>query len=234
MRSPEYRAQSASGFTLVELLVAVFITAVVAAVGYGALSQAAGNRERINAQSTRLLELQRGLRILEQDLESMSPRPVREPLGNGSYAPLVANSSGLSANTLSAGSIGETSTNLSEQSTALLSLTRSGWANPAGLPRSELQRVNYLLQDDKLIRTHLPILDAAGELPTVRQELLSGVESISFRYMDAGHTWRDNWQSGGLAGDARNPQMRWRPVAIELTLVLRDLGDIVRIIEIPA
>jgi general secretion pathway protein J len=230
---------TARGFTLIELLVAMLITAVMATIGYTALNQAAANRVQLVTQSKRLLEVQRGLRTLEEDIEMLVPRPVREPLGNGSLPALVA----ATANTTSSVATGSgvstapttartTVSNLVLQSQAILSLTRGSWANPAGLTRSEQQRVSYLLEGDRLVRYHLPVLDAAGELPAIRRELLSGVESIAFRYMDAGHSWQTNWQSGGGVAQARLPLMRERPVAVEVTLQLKDWGTIVRVFEV--
>jgi general secretion pathway protein J len=226
---------TARGFTLIELLVAMLITAVMATIGYTALNQAAGNRVQLAIQSKRLLEVQRGLRTLEEDIEMLVPRPVREPLGSGALASLIAatasTSSGIAISS-SASTAPATLSNLVLQSQAILSLTRGSWANPAGLTRSEQQRVSYLLEGDRLVRYHLPVLDAAGELPAIRRELLSGVESIAFRYMDAGHAWQTNWQNGVGTGAPRQAQMRERPVAVEVTLRLKDWGTIVRVFEI--
>lgn len=219
------------GFTLVELLVAVFITAIVTAMGYGALSQAASNRERLADRAARLTELQRGVRQLEQDIEATVPRPVREPLGNGALAAFIG-TAGSNALTSGGFASGAATTNLSQQSQVMLSLTRAGWANPLGLGRTELQRVNYLLDGDKLIRNYVPVLDAAGELPTTRREVLGGVESVSFRYMDAGRAWVDKWSSNTTGNARLSGTLRDLPVAVEITLQLKDYGRIVRIVEL--
>jgi general secretion pathway protein J len=208
------------GFTLIELMVAVLITAIIAVMGYTALNQAATNRVQVEAQAARVLEVQRGLRALTQDIELMAPRPVRDPLGNGVQPAMVAgtatsvvgaatagqtnrNASGSSG--AAGGSVGAVSTlsNLVLQSQAVLTLTRGSWANPAGLQRTEEQRVSYLLENGALVRYHLPVLDAAGEIPAIRRELIRDVESIAFRYMDAGHGWQSNWQLGLATGSGR-------------------------------
>jgi general secretion pathway protein J len=217
------------GFTLIELMVAVLITAIIAVMGYTAINQAAVNRVQVEAQTARVIEVQRGLRTLAQDIEELAPRPVREPLGNGVQPALVAGTANGAAGMASASN---TTSNLALQALAILSLTRGGWANPSGLQRPEEQRVHYLLEKDVLVRYHLPVLDAAGEMPAVRHELIHGVTSISFRYMDAGHAWQTNWHSGLAAGNGRQPLMRERPVAVEITLKLQDWGTITRIIEV--
>lgn len=213
------------GFTLVELLVAILITAIMFAIGYGSLDQALRGRVEVKEQSQRLLAVQRAMRLLETDLELLQPRPVRNAIGDSYQAALVArNGTGVSGNGIDAGN------SLQIQAAALLTLTRAGWSNPAAVRRSELQRVSYLIEDGKLVRYYLPVLDAAGVLPMKRRELLDQVESLSFRYMDAGHGWRDEWQPNASAADLR--QMRIRPVAIEFTLKLKDWGTLVRIVEV--
>jgi len=148
---------------------------------------------------------------------------VRNPIGDDYQAALVPGTAD------STGTSGGSS--LAQLATALLSLTRAGWSNPAAVPRSELQRVSYQIEDGKLVRYHLPVLDAVGNTPAVRRELVDQVESLSFRYMDAGHQWRDQWQPSARRASAREV-LRVRPVAIEFTLKLKDWGTLVRIVEV--
>ena len=72
------RNRRPSGFTLVELLVALFITTILFAMGYGALSQALNNRKEVEEQTARFSAVQQALRVMEQDFELMQPRPVRD------------------------------------------------------------------------------------------------------------------------------------------------------------
>lgn len=228
------RQRRARGFTLIELVVALFITAVMFAIGYGALDQALTGRKSVETQANRLVSVQRALRMFEQDIELLTPRPVRDAIGSNYLAPLIAGT-GSSAGTQSgssASSNGTAMSNLSLQSTALLTLTRAGWANPAGVTRSELQRVFYVLEDGKLVRYTLPVLDASGAVPAFRRELMDQVDAVTFRYMDAGHHWQDTWSRSSSTGGPLQSSMRELPVAIEVTLALKDWGSIVRVIEV--
>ena len=231
------------GFTLLELLVALFITAIMMAMGYGVVNQVTKGRTQLQQQTARIIGLQRALRMIEQDLALMQPRPVRDPLGGSTDLPaLVAmpsaqlsavNTSRSSAASGSSGSSSSsaasiTVSSLNLQSTAALSLTRGGWANPVGIARPEEQRVSYQIENAKLVRYHFAVLDATGETPMTRVELIDNVVSLSFRFMDSSHSWQSDWQ---LSGNSRQTQ-RHRPLAVEVTLVLKDLGKIVRVVEV--
>ena len=118
----------------------------------------------------------------------------------------------------------------------LVVLTRTGWANPAGVQRPALERVSYRLQHGKLRRTHWPELDVAQATVPIAQELLDHVKSVTFRYLTDAHQWTDQWPpatSVALSPLAANPALRMRPLAVEVTLELEDWGRIVRIIEVP-
>ena len=215
------------GFTLIELLVALFITAIMLAIGYGAVNQAATGRVAVEQRSSRIMEVQRAVRTLETDIALMQPRPVRDPLGGGDLGALVAGSQ-VKGSLGSGAATATTASSLALQSTALLTLTRGGWANPTGLARPEEERVSYQIENNKLVRYHQPVLDAMGETPLVRQELLDDVTAMTLRYMNAGHVWSETWQVNGAARE----QLRHRPVAIEVTLVLKDFGTLVRVVEV--
>jgi general secretion pathway protein J len=196
------------GFTLVELLVALFITAIIFAMGYGAINQALEDREHLTVRQDRLTAVQKTVGILTRDFTQLAPRPVREPIGDGWQPSLHAEG----------------------EAASLIEFTRAGWANPAGIQRSTLQRVSYLLDDGTLRRQHWTVLDATLASPVVKRDLLDGVEAVSFRFMDAGRRWRTDWP----IPQPNDPEttLRMRPLAVEVTLELEDWGTLVRLIEV--
>jgi general secretion pathway protein J len=213
------------GFTLLELLVALFITAILFAMGYGALSQALTSRKEVEEQSARLSAVQQTMRVLEQDFELMQPRPARDPLGNGYEAALLVSqnaSSAMSTDDNAGGSGGA----------PLVTFTRGGWANPAGLPRSELQRVSYLVRDGKLVRQNLPVMDTTAATAIVERELLDQVQSVSFEYMDESFAWAPTWPTPGMQMSTPQDLWRARPIAVKIVLTLKDAGVLTRIIEV--
>ena len=111
----------------------------------------------------------------------------------------------------------------------LAELTRGGWSNTAGQQRSTLQRVSYALVDDVLKRSYTTALDTVQGAKPVVQDLLSGVKTIQFRYLDANQTWQNAWPPPTV-----QPPDSWRtrPVAVEVTIEFKDWGRIQRLIEV--
>jgi general secretion pathway protein J len=199
------------GFTLIELAVAVFITAILFAIGYGAVNQAVKSREALEQQQERLIAVQSAMRTIAQDVNQLAMRPIRDPSGNDWLPVLIA-----SGNTQ-----------------RILELTRGGWANPAGVQRPALQRVAYVLEGTRLRREYWPVLDPLLSTEPVRRDLCTGVKSVTFRYMDVGRQWRDTWPpQSNVTGNAQLNR-RHRPVAVEVTLELEDYGKVKRIFEVP-
>jgi general secretion pathway protein J len=123
----------------------------------------------------------------------------------------------------------------------IVALTRGGWSNTAGLPRGTLQRVTYRLQGDTLIRSYTTVLDITLANAPVERELLKGVNSVTLRFMDAGRQWQEQWPSLAAApgaaaagGGSTPPGFRSRPMAVEITIDLKDTGKIVRLVEVPS
>ncbi|HEY0766721.1 MAG TPA: type II secretion system minor pseudopilin GspJ [Steroidobacteraceae bacterium] len=203
------------GFTLLELLVALFIAAIMFAMGYGAISQALTSRESLRQQQAHLLELQTAVRVLEQDFVQLASRPVRQAIGDEPAQPALQ------------GSVPGTQ--------PIVALTRGGWSNPAGLQRPGLQRVAYLLENGTLRREYWNVLDPTLASTTVKRDLLQHVKTLTIRYMDVSHTWVDQWPPATatvLVGASLEETLRRRPLAVEITLDTEDWGKIVRIIEV--
>jgi general secretion pathway protein J len=197
-----------AGFTLLELLVAVAIFSVVGVLALSGYTQLQRQSEYAERRLDRTREVQRAMQTLVQDIEQAEPRPIREPIGD---AQLPAMSLGVS---------GE----------YRLQFTRAGWSNTAGLQRPTLQRVGYRLDNQDLWRDHWPVLDRTISVEPVRQKMLTGIRSMTFRVLDGSRTWVDQWPA---AQTIDLIEVRRRPAAVEVTIDLEDWGTIRRVIEVP-
>ena len=139
---------------------------------------------------------------------------------------------GSSSTTLggASGTLGNSS--LSNTALPLLTFTRGGWTNPVGLPRSELQRVSYTIENGALMRSYSMELDSTAANAPIKRKLVDHVRSFTLRYMDAGHNWQTQWPPI-TAGAQLSLTLRMRPVAIEITIELEDWGILMRHVEVP-
>ena len=197
----------ASGFTLVEMLVALLIMAIMSALGYGIYRQARIGAERAGESLARTREIEFGLRIMVQDFSQVVPRPVRDPLGE-TRQPAVR------------GGVGQTT---------LVDLTRGGWSNTAGLQRSTLQRVSYQLVGNVLQRRYQTVLDATSSSQPVIQNLLTNVNTIQINYLDQNHSWVPQWPAPLLPP---NEGLSGRPLAVEILIDFKDWGKVRRLVEV--
>jgi general secretion pathway protein J len=212
--------RSDAGFTLIEVLIALAITAFVSSIAYASLSTVLVGVEGTRRSADRTYELNRAWTIISRDLRQFSSRPVRDEFGEEEPA-------------MTGG----------EAARSLLSFTRSGWHNPVGQLRSTLQRVNYLVEDQALWRESFAVLDRAGDSQPARVKLLDDVEYLELRFLgnlgtvetgndDEGldtSDWAENWVvDTSRPGAGLSP-----PVAIELRLQLDDFGEIRRLYALP-
>jgi general secretion pathway protein J len=203
------RRAGACGFTLVELLVAMFIAAIMFALGYSAINQALNSRGSVREHQDSLMQLLTTVRTLEQDLVQLAPRPVRSPVGYTYQPALIGSFSGQ----------------------PVLTLTRGGWNNPSGLQRPGLQRVAYYLEKGTLRREYFNVLDPTQTTQPVKRDILTHVKAFTVRYMDASQNWQTQWPPLMVSGP-QGSNLRQRPIAVEITLDTEEWGKIVRLVEI--
>jgi general secretion pathway protein J len=159
-----------AGFTLVELLVSLFIFGMLAAAGVALLTFSVRAQETAEGRLDDLADFRRAGALLAGDLAQAAPRLVRD--GAGDVRPAFVGRSG-------------------EQGGPALAFVRRGWENADEAPRASLQRVEYGLAGGRLERRVYPRLDGAAPLPGTI--VADGVRRIRLRYRDKDGEWRDRW-----------------------------------------
>jgi general secretion pathway protein J len=206
-----------SGFTLLEVVIAIFIMAIMFAIGYRALGQAMIERDALQTSQARVNEIQKGMRIVAQDFAQIAARPARDTQGNGELqAALGANA----------------------RDNILLTFSRTGWSNPAGLQRPAEERVRYRFLDGSLIREHWLSVDPALNAEPRQRVVLTRVKSVEVRFLDpVTRNWRTDWPPLAPTGPVGPLQvdevLMPRPMAIEFTVVFDDWGRVQRLFEVP-
>jgi len=204
------------GFTLLELMIASIIFAIMAIMAYGGLDNVMDNSEASQQALNRLKQAQHTVTILNRDMNQLVQRDIRD--GFGTTQPYL----------MAGGDVDN-----------LIEFTRSGRVNPGRLIRSTLQRVAYRFDEDKLVRLQWPQLDRSQEMEAKQSVLIDEVEQVSIRFLDQNNEWQEYWPPlntqasaptasgtpGGTVGTAIGP------VAIEVVLQLKDWGDIRRLYE---
>ncbi|HKJ76969.1 MAG TPA: type II secretion system minor pseudopilin GspJ [Gammaproteobacteria bacterium] len=165
--------RAARGFTLLELVVAVAVFGLLAAMAYGGLSAVLEARATTEAHSERLAALQRTWSLLESDLYSIVARPVRDGYGD----PLPPLAAGLETGTA-------------------VAFSRLTWG-VAGPVRSRVQRVGYRLEDGALVRLVWPVADRAPDTRAQTMRLLPGVERATLRLLGPEGRWQETWPPAG-------------------------------------
>ena len=197
--------KKSNGFTLIEVIIAMSIFAILAALSYSGLQSVINSKEKTEASLERLQELQMTMLTLNSDLQQLSNRDAHDALG---------------------GILHKLTTQSSEY---VVEFTRSGWRNPANLQRSSLQRVAYQLTDDTLVRIYWPHVDRANDDLRVERTLITNIESFELRFLNAKNEWQENWPSAAALTSNAPIEL---PTAIDIQLKMNDWGDIKRLLKV--
>ncbi|MEW8189877.1 MAG: type II secretion system minor pseudopilin GspJ [Candidatus Thiodiazotropha endolucinida] len=192
------------GFTLLELLIAITIFAILATFVYSGLKVILDTEHQTSLYGQRIAKLQLGLNLMQRDIEQLVGRPVRDQYGDQQPALKSGGISGI-----------------------LLELTRGGFSNPMQLSRSNLQRVGYVLEDNTLFRLTWPTLDRPRESEPHRQKLIEEISSLELVFYDKALQEKREWPPRAIGEADEDPSLL--PVSIELKLELEDWGTIRRL-----
>lgn len=196
--------QYRQGFTLIEIMVAMAIFAIIGIASTGVLNSVINSDKLSSERFEKLEELQRAMLTIERDILQIVPRASRvngEPLGvviSGGDDVLNSDADGLG-------------------------FVRVGWHNPQMLlPRSTLQAIGYRIQEEQLQRLYGNYVDnVIGYEPKIKI-LLTDIEDFRVSFLtevgqlEEPEKWDESYSSATL------------PLAVSITLMSKTFGEIRR------
>lgn len=209
---------SQKGLTLLEVLIALSIFALIGVASFRVLSAVIESQRTAEQHSTMMNQFNTVMNILDNDFQQLAERPVRT--------------------TADAPSIYSPPLSLNEDDYPLI-VTRAGWRNPLKLSRSTFQRVAYSIgphpkstdknsqffEDDVvyLLRHHWPHLDVDKEQTPLTRPLLANVNGFSVQVLDDNFIKHTKWPPE-LSPSDPVPEL----IAIELSFDHEELGQVIK------
>jgi len=142
-----------SGFTLVEVLISLFIFSLISVGTMTALTQSLRGKDRLAASMEEINQLNAARAIIRSDMAALTLRISRDELGG--INPYVLTTDG----------------------EALLSFTRRGKQNPSGIEkRGDLERVEYHFENDAFIRRSYAHENPAQEATSFDRVLIDNLQ----------------------------------------------------------
>jgi len=177
------------GFTLIEILIALFVFSILALMLSNALHNVINVQSGTDQSAERLRKLQYALLMMSRDVEQTINRPILNASGKPDQAFIGTASS--------------------------MTFTHTGIAaTPDNLMRSNMRRAQYSFHDNALWRNTWPVLDQAPDTQSSGRNLLDNVEDVHFEYLDEKNRFHSEWPILGQS----NTQPLPRAVRVYMTI----------------
>lgn len=164
------RVHRQRGFTLVELLAALFILALLALMSYRGMVAVMDTREQLRVESEKWRRTGAFFARFERDIRLSAPRPVLTAAGQSPAWLGRANAGGQPQ------------------------LEFSRFGSGERQDQDSARRLGYRLNERGEIELWFwPGLDTAADAPAERHAVLADVQVFELRYMDSQLTWVEAW-----------------------------------------
>ncbi|MCL1077152.1 type II secretion system protein GspJ [Parashewanella spongiae] len=197
------RNSAQSGFTLLEMLVAIAIFAMLGIAANSVLSVVLTNDETTKNFAARLKSLQQGFGVIERDMGQIVARTPRFLEG------------GRGKTVIQVGDI------IPDIDGKALVFYRIGWLNPDGmLPRGSIQSVAYVLVEDRFERWYYPYPEPEIGAEPLKTIIMNNVLDADYAFFD-GKSWQKTLNATKL------------PKAIAVEIDIEGIGKIQRKFILP-
>jgi general secretion pathway protein J len=211
-----FRRQKNSGFTLIEILVAITIFAIMSAFAYRALTSVLEARKQLEVEQHKWRDVVLMFARMEQDFSSALKRPIRDTGGN--TAPAFDGKPD---------PVGETD--------GQVVFTRMGYAGQRGALAAP-QRMGYRFRDNKLEQLTWQVLDQAPRTVPLVGTLIENASEVKFQFLEntqaptnVNAKWLPRWPQPGTP-----PKDADLPAAVEVSLTLMSGENLKRIFLLPS
>lgn len=192
------------GFTLIEVLVALAVLAMVTLASHQILSTAINANQNSKEKVAEIGAMNTVFRMMQQDFTQLALRNTRNESGDSLELFLMADRF------------------LFDSQYHGVAGVRDGWSNPVNLlPRSELQLFSYVVEEDNLVRKYRIYVDSLDGTEPKSQVLLEGIKDFTISFRGENDKWEENWT---------NPSL---PKAIKVEIALADEMIVSRILLLP-
>jgi len=199
-------ADKSAGFSLLEVLIATFVFAIIGAISVALMATTLTARDVNEEALARSAAIDRVRVLLREDLGQLADRPVRGPDGFVRDYIFAGDNAGLRSD------------NGTDDERILFAFTRYGRANPGYVrARSSLIHVEYLVRGDQLIRRASDYPDMTGETRQSEQVLSQSAEAIAAEFY-----FGVNWRSQALRRPGSENEAF--PRAVRLRFTAPDFG----------
>jgi general secretion pathway protein J len=220
--------QPQKGFTLIEVIVAISIFALLGFASYKVVHGLSLARETITKHSEELRRLVNAMNVINRDFSQLSPRKIMDE--SGKVIPAFYS-----------------------QGDYTVEFTRIGVPNPLMVKRAKVARIAYrfskeldaeefeLLENDSsmstvigdgkqgyLLRYIWPVLDRGDDKSPKMQVVLVGVKRLELEYMYDKDKWSDKWPPAN-SGSSSSGDL---PYAIKLIIDTSKYGSLERFFQV--
>jgi general secretion pathway protein J len=205
-------SKNASGFTLLELLAAIAIFAIMSAMAYRGLSAVLNTRKQLEVEQQKWRDVILLFARMEQDFASAVQRPIRDTSGNDAAAFIGKPDA-----------VGDTD--------GQVVFTRMGFSGQRG-PLTAPQRMGYRFRDNKLEHMSWPVLDQGTRTAPIIGTLVENINAANFRFLEYqtnNSQWQNRWPQAGIP-----PATASLPAAVEISITLATGENMKRVFMVQA